>query len=294
MTSPRVSVIVPHYSDLTGLSLCLDALERQTFPREDYEIIVADNTSPEGQDAVMGVIAGRARLVIVEERGAGPARNGGAAATRGVVFAFTDSDCSPSPQWLDKGVAALNAFDVVGGAIRVSVRDEHSLSGPEAFERVFAFKNDMYVEKKGFTVTANLFCLRETFTKVGGFRNGVPEDVDWSHRATAMGYHLGYCKEAAISHPARSTWGELKRKWRRLDREALTARPKSLVSRLRWIVKALLLPLSAAAHTPYVVKSPDLTSSRQRLSALLTLYRLRCWRALHAFALLLPHRSTSA
>ena len=61
----RVSVIVPHYNDPIGLAACLAALERQSVSPD--EIIVADNNSPQGQDEIARVIAGRARLTIVKE-----------------------------------------------------------------------------------------------------------------------------------------------------------------------------------------------------------------------------------
>ena len=62
--SPTVSVIIPHYHDLAGLRLCLEALARQTYPRP-FEIVVADNASPEGLDAVTQVAAGRGKVVLV-------------------------------------------------------------------------------------------------------------------------------------------------------------------------------------------------------------------------------------
>ncbi len=81
----------------------------QTYPRDGFEIIVADNASPEGEAAIAALIAGRAELTIVAERGAGAARNGGAAKARGEILAFTDCDCVPEPRWLEAGVAALPA-----------------------------------------------------------------------------------------------------------------------------------------------------------------------------------------
>ena len=86
--TPHVSVIVPHYQDLDGLALCLAALDAQTYPRDRFEIVIADNNSPCGLEAVEKVIAGRAKLVSVLEKGAGPARNGAVAASRGEVLAF--------------------------------------------------------------------------------------------------------------------------------------------------------------------------------------------------------------
>src|ERR1700749_2090049 len=112
MTKPqRVSVIIPHYRDLAGLRLCLSALERQSYPREAIEIVVADNNSPEGEAEVARAIAGRARLVGVTEKGAGPARNGAVSASTGEILAFIDSDCVPEPDWIAEGVKSLEGHD---------------------------------------------------------------------------------------------------------------------------------------------------------------------------------------
>lgn len=282
---PRLSVIVPHYHDLRSLDLCLQALEAQRFPRSDFEIIVADNASPEGEARVADVIAGRARLVTIGERGAGPARNGGAELARGDLLAFTDCDCMPEPQWLAEGVEALSRFDFVGGAMQVLVDDPEHLSATEAFEREFAFNNRDYVETKGFTVTANLFCSRAVFDAVGGFRVGVSEDFEWCQRARGAGYRLGYAPMAIVGHPARRTWDELLGKWRRLNSETYALFGESAGGRVRWVLRSLALPISAMAHTPRVLASRKLENIEQKLSALKVLYRLRLWRFADALRL---------
>src|ERR1700744_2418554 len=100
----KVSIIIPHYNDPLALDHCLAALQRQSFPMADREIIVAANGSPQGEAAIRKLIAGRAHLVTVLQKGAGPARNGGVAASSGEILAFTDADCQPEPQWLENGV----------------------------------------------------------------------------------------------------------------------------------------------------------------------------------------------
>lgn len=288
--TPKVSVVVPHYRDLTGLDICLTALGRQTWPAADFEIVVADNASPEGEAAVAKVIAGRARLVVVEAKGAAPARNGGVAATRGEILAFTDSDCQPSPEWLAEGLAALAQFDLVGGAMAVLVEDATHVTSAEAFERVFAFDNAAYVRDKAFTVTANLFCPRALFDRVGGFRTGVSEDLEWSHRARDAGYRIGYAPAAVVGHPARRTWAELTTKWRRVDKETFglsSARPGG---RLKWLLRALALPVSALVHTPKVLASRQLSRMGERLGAIVILFRLRTWRAFDCLGLLFASR----
>lgn len=287
--APRVSVIIPHYRDLKGLDACLSALTNQTTMPD--EIVVADNNSPEGEAAAAAVIAGRARLTIVAEQGAGPARNGGVAASSGDILAFTDSDCLPEPQWLANALAALSGCDFVGGAMRVLVADEHALTAAEAFERVFAFDNRTYVLAKGFSVTANLICPRALFDDVGGFRIGVSEDLEWCQRARAKGYVIGYAADAVIGHPARRTWPEMTRKWGRLDSEAFELALESPGGRWRWLLKSLVLPASALAHTPRVLVSPTLATLTDRLKALGLLYRLRIWRAVDGLHLLTKARA---
>jgi GT2 family glycosyltransferase len=283
---PKVSVVVPHYRDLQGLALCLAALDRQTYPREDFEIVVGDNNSPEGEAAVAAVIDGRARLVVIREKGAGPARNGAAAVARGAILAFTDSDCVPEPAWLAEGVAALARHDFVGGRVRVLVDDMARMTPTEAFERVFAFDFKDYILNKGFTGSGNLFCARTLFETVGGFRSVVSEDVEWSHRARGLGFSLGYAPGAVIGHPARRTWPELVIKWKKANSEAYNLLIERPGGRLWWLLRSLALPASAVAHTPKVLASSELETSGQRLAALSTLYRVRWWRFVDALRLL--------
>src|SRR5271165_6829429 len=86
---PFVSVIVPHYNDLAGLRLCHDRLLAQTWPPDRFEIVVVDNNSRCGIDAVKAV-APRALVLLELTQGAGPARNAGVAASRGEEIAFLD------------------------------------------------------------------------------------------------------------------------------------------------------------------------------------------------------------
>jgi GT2 family glycosyltransferase len=269
-----------------SLDLCLSALARQSFPVAETEIVVADNGSPQGEAAVSAIIAGRARLVIVREKGAGPARNGGVVASAGALLAFTDADCRPDPLWLETGIAALSHHDFLGGGVDVLVRDAGRMSPTEAFERVFAFDAESYVVAKGFAATCNLFCPRQLFDTVGGFGVGVSEDVDWSHRATGLNFRIGYVPGAVVGHPARRNWGELKRKWRRINAESYALTVRQAHGRWTWLVRTLALPLSAVVHSGKVLRSRRIRGFRQRAGALAILYRLRLWRMRDAFRLL--------
>lgn len=290
MKRPSVSVIVPHFQDLGGLELCIAALERQTLPAEQFEIVVADNDSPAGKKAIEDIVRGRAKLVVVQERGAGPARNGGVEHSSGEILAFIDSDCEASPQWLAEGLAALGKFDFVGGRVVVSVEREDQVTPTEAFERVFAFDFKAYIERKGFTGSGNLFVSRAVFDDVGGFGNHVSEDVEWSRRAVGLGYRLGYAERAVVAHPARRDWRELRAKWERINRETYALALRAKGGRLRWLLRTMLLPASALAHSPRVLVTETLKSPRERLGALGILYRSRLWRFGNALKLALGDR----
>ncbi|WP_162559709.1 glycosyltransferase family 2 protein [Methylobacterium radiodurans] len=292
---PRISVVMPHLDDLANLDACLAHLAAQRMPPERYEVIVADNGSRAGLAAVEAVAAGRARVVAAPERGAGPARNAGVAAARGAILAFIDSDCRPSPDWLVAGEAALAAdgaawsdragSDVVGGAVRVIAADAAAPSAVEAYELVFAFRNDLYVRRKGFTVTANMFVSRAVFAAVGPFANGVSEDVEWCHRARALGFRLGYAPACIVAHPARRSWDELARKWRRTTREAHALAPVGLLGALRWLARAWLVLLSALPQSWRILRSSDLPARRTRLGAVMVLLRIRGFRFAEAHRL---------
>lgn len=284
--TPVASVIIPHFNQTDLLRLCLDSLSRQTLARHLYEIIVADNGTPGGVDHLSAQYPD-VQFIVARERGAGPARNAGLAHASGAAIAFTDADCIVDPDWLRAGLDALLGADLVGGRVIVTVADEERPSPVEAFERVFAFRQEDYVARKGFAVTANLFVRRTAALAVGPFRNGISEDVDWCRRARALGFHLAFNDTAIVSHPARRDWSELIRKWDRIVSERWNGfGAVTPVRRLLWAGLALATALSSAPHLVNVLTSAKLRGLRQRASAAIVLARIRLWRALRMASLL--------
>jgi GT2 family glycosyltransferase len=284
--APEVSVIIPHHDDLDNLRRCLALLAAQTMPSDAFEIVVADNNSRCGIAAVEKACAGLALVVPAPIQGAAEARNAGVRASRGRLLAFIDSDCRPSPEWLERGIKALDGADMVGGRVDVDVLDADDPTAVEAFEMVFAFNFKRYVEEQGFSGSGNMFVSRAIFDRVGGFRAGVAEDVDWGHRAVALGYRWRYAPDAAVSHPARRDWADLKRKWRRLVNEAYAAKKEQPFGKLRWVLRSWLILFSPLFHTASVLRSSKLHRFDLRLKAIIILFRLRCWRFWKSYVVL--------
>ncbi len=273
-----VSVIVPHLDDYDNLDACLTLLGGQSFPHDRTEVIVADNGSSRGFDAVRQIVGTRARVVEVDERGAGPARNAGVRASRGDAIAFIDSDCRPDPRWLEEGLAALRSVDFVGGRVDVLVDDPRRMTAAEAFESVFAFQNERYVNELNFTVTASMFVWRPVFDAVGGFENGVPEDMDWCRRARLKGYRLSFASRSIVQHPARRTMPELKRKFRRLTLEWCEAARRDGKGPFYMLARHWAILFSIAPHVLVPIVSKRLSGVRNRLLAIGALVQIRAYR----------------
>ena len=276
--APEAAVIIPHHDDHDRLARCLSALAAEDLSR--VEVLVVDNASERSLDAVTGAHP-FARVVVEPERGAAAARNRGVAESTAPLLFFLDADCVPAPGWVAAAFAAMRAPgapDVVGGRVQVFHETPPPRTGPQAFEAVFAFDNARYVAEKGFSVTANLLTRREVFGDVGPFRPGMSEDLDWCARARARGWRLGYDDALRVAHPSRADWPALRRKWRRLTEETYGLSAGGPRARAAWAARALLMPASAVAHLPRVLRHPDLAPS-ERARAAGTLARLRLSRA---------------
>ena len=277
---PFVSVIIPHYNDLANLPRCLALMQRQTWPRDRFEIIVADNNSRCGIEAVRAAAAAAGAIVVgAPIQGAGPARNAGVAVARGEVLAFCDSDCFAEPGWIEGGVGALRHFDYAGGEVITDVADPRHLSMAEAYEAVFAFNFRKYIEHDKFSGTGNLFVPRRVFEATGPFRAGVSEDKDWCHRANRAGFRLGYEPQAVVAHPARRTWADLCLKWRRIVQESYLLAREKPGWRLRWLARTFAVAASPVPHAVRVLRHKRLPGLRNKLMGLAGLVAIRWHRA---------------
>ena len=285
-----VSVIVPHLDDYENLDACLTMLGDQTFPADRTEIIVADNGSSRGIQVVRKIVGDRGQVVEVAERGAGPARNAGVLASRGEAVAFIDSDCRPDRRWLEEGLIALGRYDFVGGHVDVLVGDRDRMTAAEAFESVFAFQNERYVKELGFTVSASMFVWRSVFDAVGGFHNGVPEDLDWCQRARREGYRIGFASELLVKHPARRTMAELRRKWRRLTVELCEGARREGKGPVFILLRQWGVLLSIGPHAVLVMATDRLKGLRNRIKAMGALVQIRLYRFVVAHRVVLDSR----
>jgi poly-beta-1,6-N-acetyl-D-glucosamine synthase len=101
---PRVSVIVPAYSETEPLSQKLGSLAALDYPAERLQIVVVSDGNP-GLAALARRVAANAVVIELPERGGKPgALNAGLAAADGEIVVITDSHSSLEPDALHLAV----------------------------------------------------------------------------------------------------------------------------------------------------------------------------------------------
>lgn len=235
---PFVSVIVPAYNAHDALSPCLESLERQSYPRHRYEVIVVDNGSFPSLESLVS----RFPRVIYEfeaRPSSYAARNRGLSRAVGEVLAFTDADCIADEDWLQNGVRRLQQTPrcgLVGGKIELFFQIEGKPSLAELCDQlIFGFEQQRYVEEERFAATANAFAFRAVVEAVGGFDSALKSggDVDLGNRIATAGYALVYSETCVVRHPARVSVRSILQKARRLqgghiDQERRKGKPGEL------------------------------------------------------------------
>lgn len=106
--APTVSVVIPTYNRALLLPKAIDSVLDQTFG--DVEVLVVDDGSTDGTEAVVRGYGDRVRYIGTENGGVAHARNVGMRHARGRLFAFLDSDDLYYPYSLELLVRLLDRF----------------------------------------------------------------------------------------------------------------------------------------------------------------------------------------
>lgn len=215
---PFVSVVIPAYNEADNIVPCLEAIAAQKYPRDRFEVIVADNGSTDNTVELAGQAG--ARVVHAAISGPAAARNAGAREAQGEIIAFIDCDCTATPHWLSGLTDGFS--DPRAGAVAGDI-----LIGPPRtdFERLMASINylsqaqNLQNKIMPFAATANVAYRRDVFERLNGFdeKLRVGEDADLSWRLQrVLGLSIAFRPEAAVYHVREresTLWGFCKQRF---------------------------------------------------------------------------------
>ncbi|HRN96803.1 MAG TPA: glycosyltransferase, partial [Candidatus Levybacteria bacterium] len=94
------------------LPKCLEALNHQTFSKENYEVIVSDNNSTDKTQEIAKQFG--ARVVQAQKQGNTFALEKGWASAKGDIIAGTDADTVPDSRWLEEISNTFSDEKIVG------------------------------------------------------------------------------------------------------------------------------------------------------------------------------------
>lgn len=203
-----VSVVVPTYNRKDMLKECLDALSKQTYPQDCYEVLVVNNGSKDGTEEFLGEYRKNAAFdlkpLMYEKKGVCGARNFGIKNSRGEIICFTDDDCLADKDWI-KNLADSYISDEIG-----CVGGEILAYPPKTILEKYADRRKIVGQiflACGPVVTANTSYRKKVLMEVNAFDEQLPtsEDSDLGVRVKLKNYKFVYAKNAIVLHKHRST-----------------------------------------------------------------------------------------
>jgi glycosyltransferase involved in cell wall biosynthesis len=202
--SVAVSVIVPTFNAAATIDLQLASLRRQQFS-EAWEVIIADDGSTDATVQIASAWAATdpSLRLLTTTRNTGPAaaRNRGAAAARGALLLFCDSDDEVGEGWIEALARSCADADCAVGRL-----EYESLNHPlVAAAQAHPFERPLTVGSYRVGSTACCAVRRDVFERVGGFdqRLRCGEDAEFFLRLQSRGYTVAEADDAVVAYRLR-------------------------------------------------------------------------------------------
>ena len=212
-----VTVAICTYKRPDYLRQTLAGIARQDFPRDQFEVIVIDNNSPDNTAEVVAEFAGEnpaPRYVNESRQGLDYSRNRAIAEARGEFLIMADNDILMEPDWISRMIAPLTA-DTAGriGALGGEVAPVFPDGLPSWLDDAHTpqgFRSDTGpLSASQSPMGANFAFPRRVFKKHGGFRTDldrrVPQlfaggDGEMIRRLRRAGLEIWFVPAAKVLH----------------------------------------------------------------------------------------------
>ena len=250
--APSISIIIPTYNRSRLLIRALDAIRRESLPAEKLEVIISDDGSSDGTEALVKSFAAdyRIKYHYQEDRGfrAAAARNAGAELAEGDVLLFLDAGQLPGPRLAESHLSSHASLSGMHGALigpmygyfpdsRAFPEDDEHLSAEDILGLIRKETDPRYEYFAGigfdlgrsplpllFFWTGNCSVGTDDFWNAGGFNESFQEwgieDTDLAYRLWERGATFALCQDGwAIELPRpRDKDAELRSMARNIER----------------------------------------------------------------------------
>jgi GT2 family glycosyltransferase len=205
---PYISIIIPTYRRPKRLAACFQSITCLDYPRDRFEVIVVDDGSPTPPEKLVAEISAKFDVMLLTQAHVGPAtaRNTGAAQAKGEILAFTDDDCQPTVDWLQKLAArfATTPDSAIGGQTLNSLPGNlFSTASQILIHYLYDYYNSDRNQARFFT-TSNLALPKDRFYEIGGFDTTFPqaagEDRELCDRWGKHNFPMIYAPEVLVWH----------------------------------------------------------------------------------------------
>lgn len=198
---PRVSVVIPTYNCAKFLGRTIDSALKQTY--RDFEIIVVDDGSTDGTQALVAAYKESVRYVYQSNQGASAARNAALSRASGEFIAYLDADDLWLPDKLARQVEFLDAHSTCGFVhTEVSVIDEqdtvlHACFNQDTKRPIPQGQCVRDLLLRSHIQTLTVLERRTAFDDAGKFDLRLPVAQDYLHWISVglQGYGVGYLPE---------------------------------------------------------------------------------------------------
>jgi glycosyltransferase involved in cell wall biosynthesis len=221
----KVTVVVTCFNEEQNIGPCLESLVAQSYPDDQFEILVTDGGSRDSTQQIVKQWAAQhahVRLEIETKKGTAAGRNAGIDRASYDHIAFIDADCVAPSDWLQilvDNYLSARARDpkiVAVGGTNLPPEDA------EPFVKAIGIALDSYLGSFGsaqgrqFKVprlvdglaTLNVLLSREVLLEMNRFDETLgseAEDADLNYRLRQAGYRLLFVPESYVWHRMRPT-----------------------------------------------------------------------------------------
>ena len=195
------SIVIPAYNSAKLLSRCLEALEKQSAPKAEFEVTVADDGSTDETLEMLSQFKAQTELNLqwtsIPNYGPGNARNAGVAKSAGSWIGFIDADVIPDPDWVKNAIQLIQQKPDAGAFEGRTEVTQRNLATP--------FTHQTENTDGGRYPTCNLLVRRNLANFHPAYLIPFREDTDLAFSILASGYSIIFAPALIVEHPPLSS-----------------------------------------------------------------------------------------